>query len=914
LTPHPSIVRLRLREVTLSSFVYALEEAPEDAASVGGKALGLGRLLRAGLPVPPGFVITAEGFRAFLRETGLESALTDTGSEGPGAEAAGVLARLRAVEWPAALRADIETAYASLRERSGAVPVAARSSATAEDSSTASFAGQHATLLNLDGLDAVLDGVLGCWASLYSAEAVYYRQTRGVVDALPAMAVVVQSLVPSDAAGVAFTLDPVTGDRDVAVVEGAWGLGEGVVSGIVTPDHFAVRKSDGAIVRREIAPKRLRVVAAEGGGTETVELPPEEARAPSLSDEQAVELARLAARIEEQMGCPQDVEWSISDGRLYFLQARPITAAGLVAEPPSPPVKEPQPEEWVSEFDTETRPETIWTAANVQEVLPDQASPFSCSITLTMLERYGAKPLERTGVKLRNPDAFSAYFYGRAFLNVSLLIDVADQIPFSSPEATMEQFYGEVIGDIPPSNLTPARIARYMMVLPRMAWYTLRMPAEIRRAEKTVREMEAHPAIRAPGDLTDEQLLAALDALIPASADVSITHVSGAGITSSTFDWLRRCTRDWLDDESGALHATLCSGLASLESARPAYELWDLSRMVVASEGLRRAFEPSDPQEIEARLNALEGDAVANFRRALDDFLARHGHRSVMEADVAARSWEEDLPTVLAMLRNYLHAGDSADPRRIEERQRAEREEATRASLARLSWRQRPIFRRALSQAQQWVTMREHTKSLMVRSVYLVRRLTREIGRRAVERGLLVGAWDVYYLTWDEAKQLLRAEIDGDAARGIVQRRRGEEDRNRSVALPETFRGRPKPLRVEEQAPPEDDVLHGIAVSPGRVTAKARVILDPRRDATIEPGEILVAPVTDAGWTPLFVPAAGVVVDIGGALSHGSTVAREYGLPAVVNVKHGTKVIRTGQTITVDGSTGVVVLDGSDEG
>ena len=233
-------------------------------------------------------------------------------------------------------------------------------------------------------------------------------------------------------------------------------------------------------------------------------------------------------------------------------------------------------------------------------------------------------------------------------------------------------------------------------------------------------------------------------------------------------------------------------------------------------------------------------------------------------------------------------------------------------ALRRLRWWQRPIFRRVLRSAQERVLIREHTKSLLVRGTHRGRRLTRELAGRMAERGLLRELWDFYYLTWDEAKALLRGELTSDQAAGHIERRKAEEERSRQVVLPETFQGRPTPLRPEDLPLPEGHALHGIAVSPGRITGRARVILDPRRDAAIEPGEILVAPVTDAGWTPLFVAAAAVVVDVGASLSHGSTVAREFGLPAVVNVKHGTRMIHTGQTITVDGTHGVVVLEDLD--
>jgi len=406
-------------------------------------------------------------------------------------------------------------------------------------------------------------------------------------------------------------------------------------------------------------------------------------------------------------------------------------------------------------------------------------------------------------------------------------------------------------------------------------------------------------------------LIALIERDVREMAEVGVVHVSGAGLTGAMFEGLRQNTKNWLGDTDGSLHNRLCTGLAVLESAMPAYELWDLSRIVLNSKPLQEAFALADGVEIERRLTALSGPDAFHFRERLHEFLRKHGHRSVMEAEIAAKSWEEDLPTVLVMVRNYLQAGDDADPRRSQERQREEREQATAEAFGGLSWWRRPFFRYSLRQAQDGVISREHTKELFVRAIDRARRISRHIGWRLVDRGLLDSIWDLYYLTWDETQALLRGQSTREQAYVLVARRRNEEERNKRVVLPETFKGRPTPLTLEQQRLPESQLLRGIAVSPGRVTGRARVIIDPRIDATIEPGEILVAPVTDAGWTPLFVAAAGVVVDVGGTLSHGSTVAREYGLPAVVNVKHGTRMIRTGQTITVDGTAGTVILGGS---
>ncbi|MCH8950027.1 MAG: PEP/pyruvate-binding domain-containing protein, partial [Chloroflexi bacterium] len=376
----------------MSDFVYSLERAPEDATIAGGKGAGLARLVRFGVPVPPGFVLTAAAFREYLRANGIEE---DLGSIAAGA-------------WPDGMRSQIEAAYEALRASSGDA-VAVRSSATVEDSSGASFAGQHATVLNVQTFDDVLDAVLVCWASLYRADALAYRRAQSfrgraksfggraqeVEDDRPAMAVVVQTLVPAEASGVLFTLDPVSGDRDAVLIDAAFGLGESVVSGAVTPDHFVVAKADGAIRHRQIASKRMQIVADEGGGVRTEEVSDGRASEASLTDEQVIELARLAIRIEEQAGAPQDIEWSVAGGQFYILQARPVTAAAAQPE---------ESEGWVSEFDSETDEATIWTSANIQEVLPGQISPFSCAFNRQMIERFGNEPVERMGIRRQTPD------------------------------------------------------------------------------------------------------------------------------------------------------------------------------------------------------------------------------------------------------------------------------------------------------------------------------------------------------------------------------------------------------------------------------------------------------------------------------------------------------------------------------
>jgi pyruvate,water dikinase len=374
-------------------------------------------------------------------------------------------------------------------------------------------------------------------------------------------------------------------------------------------------------------------------------------------------------------------------------------------------------------------------------------------------------------------------------------------------------------------------------------------------------------------------------------------HVLVSIYAGAMFTGLGKLCEKFLGDQKGELHGRLCKALPEMESAQPAFELWRLAEIVRKSSSLQKAFARTSGAEI---LAAIDDD----FRARLDAFLQRFGHHSVSPMELSARTWDEDLPTVLEMVRNYLQS--SVAPETLEERGQKDRQEATRESEQKLGGLKRGLFRFVLTRCQKWLPTRERSKTMLIGTMHRRRKVVRELGRRLASEGRLSRLEDVFYLRWDELTQLL--STGRDDAQTLVRRRRAEEARNRSLEFAVTFRGRPVPTQPQPADLPAGRALEGIPVSRGVVTGPARVIFDPQREPTLLPGEILVAPVTDAAWGPLFTVAGGLVVDIGGALSHGSTVAREYGIPAVVDVKVGTKVIRTGDVITVDGTRGTVQI------
>jgi pyruvate,water dikinase len=343
-----------------------------------------------------------------------------------------------------------------------------------------------------------------------------------------------------------------------------------------------------------------------------------------------------------------------------------------------------------------------------------------------------------------------------------------------------------------------------------------------------------------------------------------------------------------------------------MESARPTFGIYRLYRFVSDSPVLTKLFQENGVREILSLLRgSLEAEQEA-FKGRLDAFLQDYGYRAVAEAEMRAPSWDEDPSFVLSMIQNYLRAEHVEDPAHIEIRQRKDREAATEEAHARLGWLKRQVFEWVRKEACTFLVARENGKALTIMGLHDLKKTLRVLGTRLHEKGILEDAEDIYFLSMEELISTCRGEkIDVSS---LVPRRKKEYERNRTVTLPETFTGRPVPMQREEAVVNESRVLKGLPVSPGRVTGPARVIMDPREDAHLEEGEILVAPVTDTGWTPLFILAKGLVVDIGGLLSHGSIVAREYGIPGVLNVMVGTKRIKTGQVITVDGTTGEVYL------
>ena len=883
-----------------------------DITLTGGKGSELAALVSRELPVPEGFVVTTDAFAAFGEnfdlQLRLERLLRDASSFDEIAEKAEPLQeQIRGAELPSDVRAALATWLKHFEDRIGSeCRWAVRSSAVAEDLEGASFAGQYDTVLGVRGIDEVARALLHCWASFLNPHALQYRRDRNISEYRAA--VVVQRLVPADAAGVCFSVNPVDGNRDHVVINANYGLGESVVGGLATPDTFILDKQDRVILSSTIGSKEVMTALVDGGSAE--EPVPDEKRGElCLTAHEAALVASLAIQIESQEARPVDIEWAIQDGQVYLLQSRPITTlpeAPAVSAPSSQP-----PEGWVPETNTPIDPRwPMYSNGNISEVLPGAITPLSWSFVGPVIEHsFRAQILSFGAMPEPGPEhRVLGFFYHRPYICISYLAEAAGKTPGLSPDTIYEEFVGK------PEQHTPGFSrsdfsARGLRILGRvLATVSTRLRTLTKDAQKVTALVHTEKRESSADKLaafTDAQLIDPLE-FGEALVAPSVTHIWASTVGVTTFSILRKLTEQWLGDEGGALAASLVTGIGELPSANPAFGIYELADVVKDDKRVRALFEstPGNAALLE-KIETAEGGGFTRLRVRLEDFLDQHGHRAVCEAEFRNPCWREDPTQVLAMIRNYLGEGVTP-PSEIKKRQEDVRTKAEADALGRLSLLQRPIFTRVLKTARRYIALREQLKDVVVLRSDWARRRYHELAARLEAQGKLASRDDIFFLVWKEVRDLVHGELSADEAAKIISRRRRDFEWCLHLQVPKIQEGTPRTVSLEDFD--AGSRIEGIGVCPGRIEGIARVVLDPRQDCRVEPGEILIAPVTDAGWTPLFINAAGLVVEVGGLLSHGSVVAREYGLPAVVGAAGATRRIRTGDRVLLDGAAGTVVL------
>ena len=854
-------------------------------AQVGGKGLSLIEMTQAGLPVPAGFILAAEAYDTFVAENDLQSQLLDlagavSASDPQSSERASMAIHklFLAAEMPEIIRADLLAAYAALSHE-GEVAVAVRSSATTEDLPSASFAGQHESYLNVQGQDALLDAVVACWASLWTARAISYRARHSVDPATLSLAVVVQRLIAADAAGVLFTANPVDGAREQMVINAAWGLGEAIVGGRVTPDTLLVDRASQRILTRETATKRIMTVRA-AQGTKERPVPTAQQDQQVLDDGTTLELARIGAQVEAHFGLPMDIEWALADGEISMLQARPITHL-----PPAPLTD--------VRWDPPT-PGTIWMRRQIVEHMPEPLSPL-------FDELYVQHGLDHSMETLAD---FLGDLSGME-INVWDFVDP----PFA---ATVNGYaYSRASFRFSP-RIIPTVLRMYAVVLPKM----------IRHLIPRWRE-ESLPGYLAVIDrwkgidlptTPDAELLRGVRQLAAEDAAYWFAAAVPLGLARVTDTALDRFLK-WASPASYLTSGSLLRGFPS-KAAQAQAQLEAIARKIDSSSTLCDLVLGTPALQLLPALAAHpEGQAVMDDLRS---YLNLYGHQ-IYNLDFAAPTLADDpLPIMLSLKTAVAHP--ERDTRSRQAELVRERETLVAGMERSLNPIERSLFQRLWGWAQRFSPLREEALFYVGAGWPVLRRLALELGRRLAEAGSLDTPDDLFYLESAELAAASSARAEGlsrPELASLARERRALRDARKRLEPPISVppHGRmkfgpidmamfePKPRTIST-----GPILDGFAVSPGQVTAPASIIRSPEDFDKMAPDSILVCHTTTPAWTPLFAQAQGLVTDIGGALAHGSIVAREYGIPAVMGTGAATQRIKAGQRIRVDGDRGTVTL------
>lgn len=859
-------------------YVVDLHEVDEtQVAVVGGKGAHLGALSGIeGIRVPGGFCVTTDAFRRVMAQApSIEDRLDQLSRLNPDdrEEIRTLSAQIRRTVEGIAIPEDLATAITRALARFGEqTAYAVRSSATAEDLPTASFAGQQDTYLNVMGPTAVLQHVSRCWASLFTERAVTYRRRNGIDHRAVHMAVVVQQMVFPDAAGILFTADPVTGNRKVATVDAGLGLGEALVSGLVNPDVFKVR--DGEVVAKAIAAKKRAVHALPGGGTEEVAIDSRRQEQPALTDAQVVELVRLGRRIEEHFGRPQDIEWCLTDDGFQIVQSRPITTLFPVPE-------------------TGDQENHVYVSVGHQQMMTDPMRPLGLSVwqltAMAPMHEAGGRLFVDVTQRVASPTSRAALLdlmgRGDPLVRDALetVLDRDDFVP-SLPDAGPGG---------PPASGAPAPIETDPALVTQLIE---RNQASIEALRRDIRT-KSGPALF-------DFLLEAFEDHKRVLRDPLSMQAIMAGMEATW--WLNDKLGEWLGEKNAA--DTLTLSAPGNVTSEMGLALLDVADVIRSHPGVVAFLQGVEDEGFLDELADLAGGTEA--RDALEAYLDRYGMRCVGEIDITRPRWRERpttlVPVILDHVRNF---GPGAAERRFEEgRQKARQKEQDVLSRLRAlpdGARKADEAKRMIDRVRTFIGYREYPKYGIISRYFVYKQALLEEAERLVRAGVLPEKEDVFYLTFQEFHDVVRSNQVDDQ---LIQQRKDTFRSYQALTPPRVLTSDGEALTGAYR---RDDVpagaLVGLPVSAGTIEGRARVILD-MSEADLEAGDILVTPFTDPSWSPLFVGITGLVTEVGGLMTHGAVIAREYGLPAVVGVERATRLIRDGQRIRVHGTDGYVEI------
>jgi phosphoenolpyruvate synthase/pyruvate phosphate dikinase len=867
---------------------------------VGGKGANLGEMTRAGFPVPAGFCVTTSAYRTFIEQSGemagyfhqLESIRSDQ------LDAIRLLGRsirdhLVTVSIPDPIRAAImESWHRSGEDHAYAV----RSSATAEDLPTASFAGQQDTYLNIRGSEQLLQSVRSCWASLFTDRAISYRAKNGFDHRSVLLSVVVQQMVFPEVSGILFTADPIHGNRNTISIDASFGLGEALVSGLVSADLYQVRA--GVIIAKKIARKKLAIFALPEGGTVTRDLSEEMQVRQALDDSQITQLASMGESVKNHYGSDQDIEWCYAAGHIYIVQSRPITSLYPLPHVPTAEGESPH----------------ILVSFGHQQMMTDAMKPLALSVWRTMF------PFDKPSVRLESRSTYSAG--GRMFIDITNLLTLkparrllpkvlsgVDEMIGSGVAEFVQR--DSFIRGLPNPTGLKIQVIRFALPIVGKVINNLLFANTSKAAAAVKAWMEAsfHKAQdRLSNASGTERIL-----LVQEQAGSLLRSLFGhlmayplSGIIASRL--IQAFAEKWLGDREviHVLNKSLTGNVTS-ELGLMIGDLADTARPYPQVTGLLR-----DGEAVGFRENLQKAEGGLLFMQEWDRFIQLYGMRCPGEIDITRPRWSEDASSLLPSIASHMRALGPGEHRERFAQGAVEAKTAADDLLERLrklpfGWFKAKLMSRLIRVFRDLMGIREHPKYLMMQHFGLLRQAIQEEGMLLADSGILHEQADVFYLQLDELLLLSEGKPMASMA-AIIDERKRDYERYRALTPPRLMTSEGELItgsRRQQDAP--DNAMLGTPVSAGVVEGIARVVLRPE-EAKLNKGEIMIAPFTDPGWTPLFHSCTGLVMEVGGLMTHGAVVAREYGLPAVVGIDDATKRIKDGDYIRLDGTRGYVLV------
>lgn len=870
----------------MSSFILCFQDIDKTKLKVvGGKGANLGELTKIeGIYVPDGFCISTEAFKRIIGETSSINQLLDRLShllvedrKKIGELSGEIRSFIEGIAIPQDINEEIAGFVSRLGEKNA---YAVRSSATAEDLPTASFAGQQDTYLNIIGKEAIYQHISKCWASLFTERAVIYRLQNGFDHRKVYLSVIVQKMVFGQVAGILFTADPVTCNRKVLSIDASFGLGEAMVCGLVNADIYKV--CNGKVIDKKISTKKLAIYALKDGGTKEQGIEPERQNRQALTDEQIIQLECIGRKIEEHFGCPQDIEWCLVDDTFYIVQSRPITTLYPIPE-------------------ASDRKNHIYLSVGHQQMMTDPMKPLG----LSLFQLTAARPMHKAG--------------GRLFVDVTddlaspvkrdILVNVLGKSdPLIKDALTTILERGDLIKSLPDdrkeqnsgkSNKSPSSADFQTQI----EYDPTIVPDLIKSNQASIEELKHHIQTKSGLALIDF-ILEDIQKLKKSLFDPQSFGVIMTAMNASS--WINEKMQEWLDEKNVA--DTLSQSVPNNITSEMGLELLDVADVIrpypEVIDYLQHVKDDSFLDEL------VKFNGGKETQDAIYAYLNKYGMRCAGEIDITKTRWSEKPTTLVSMiLNNIKNFEPNASDRKFEQGQQSalkkEQELLDRLKQLPDGEQKAEETKRTIGLIRNFIGYREYPKYGIVNRYFVYKKALLKEAAQLVQANVIHQKEDIYYLTFEELREVIRTnKLDYQ----IISKRKSEYKLYEKLTPPRviTSDGEIIAGRYKRENLPVEAII-GLPVSSGVIEGRARVILN-MEDAILEDGDILVTSFTDPSWTPLFVSIKGLVTEVGGLMTHGAVIAREYGISAVVGVESATKLIKDGQRIRVNGTEGYVEI------